>query len=185
MSKSPYLKDEHRLADVIAAIQVLGIYKFYKLDFAGWADRITGSTSTAEHWRAVFEEHPEFFRLDSARQKASLVLRRQRQRLYNVDEEAVWPKDRYNALPVDAEEKDRFSRLPLTPNEIEALIDVAISLHSRAMERARERRWLVALLVPFLGALLGSAVTAIVKSESDKPVLSKPGPSIPAATPDR
>ena len=33
MSKSPYLVDDHRLADVIAAIQAMGTYKYYKLDF--------------------------------------------------------------------------------------------------------------------------------------------------------
>jgi len=42
-AKSPYLNDTGRLADVIAAIQAMGTYKFYKLDFEGWADRITAN----------------------------------------------------------------------------------------------------------------------------------------------
>jgi hypothetical protein len=37
---SPYLRDQARLADVIAEIQAPATYKFYTLDFAGWADRI-------------------------------------------------------------------------------------------------------------------------------------------------
>lgn len=73
MSKSPYIKNNQRLADVVAAIQVMGTYKYYKLDFEGWADRISGDSNQAEYWEKVFEEHPEFFRLDSKRKKASLV----------------------------------------------------------------------------------------------------------------
>jgi hypothetical protein len=62
---SPYLNDDQRLGDVIPSIQALGTYPYYKLDFKGWADRITGdgSDSEAAHWRKVFEQHPEFFRL--------------------------------------------------------------------------------------------------------------------------
>lgn len=159
---SPYLASDDRLADVIAAIQAAGTYKYYKLDFATWSDRISGDTSKALHWRKVFTEHPEFFRLDSAREKASLILRRQRQKLYNIDEEVVWPKDRYEAL-ADATAKTRFSRLPLTAAEIEALIDVAVSLHTRATERARDQRWWITVLLTFAGALLGGVVAKVVE----------------------
>ena len=48
---SPYIEANNRLADVIAAIQAMGTYKFYKLDFAGWADRISGDELEAPHWR--------------------------------------------------------------------------------------------------------------------------------------
>jgi len=37
---SPYLRDHQRLGDVIAAIQVMATYKFYKMEHASWADRI-------------------------------------------------------------------------------------------------------------------------------------------------
>jgi hypothetical protein len=73
----PYLDNPQRLADVIAAIQAMGTYKFYKLTFKGWAERIVADESEAEHWKTVFEDHPEFFRLDTDREKASLVWRRQ------------------------------------------------------------------------------------------------------------
>ena len=39
---SPYTKDTNRLADVIAAIQVMASYKFYKTDFGEWSNRIVG-----------------------------------------------------------------------------------------------------------------------------------------------
>ena len=76
-AKSPYLdKEGRRLADVIAAIQAMGTYKFYKLDFEGWAERITANPNQAPYWKNLFEEHPEFFRLDGERERASLVWRR-------------------------------------------------------------------------------------------------------------
>ena len=68
---SPYLRDSNRLGDVIAAIQAMATYKFYKLTFAGWADRMSADESQADKWKTVFLEHPEFFRLDSTKEKAS------------------------------------------------------------------------------------------------------------------
>ena len=59
VNQSPYLINNNRLADVIAAIQVIGSYRFYKLDFAEWSNRISGDESKADYWRKVLEEHPE------------------------------------------------------------------------------------------------------------------------------
>ena len=95
---SPYIKNENRLADVIAAIQVMSTYKFYKLDFATWADRIVGDRSKSKHWEKVFSDHPEFFRLDQTRTKASLVWRRNYPKNYNVDRFETIPKDEYLKL---------------------------------------------------------------------------------------
>lgn len=153
-SSSPYLANSNRLADVIAAIQALGTYKFYKLTFEDWADRITGDRSKGPHWRKVFEDHPEFFRLDAKRERASLVLRRQRQKLYHVDDLQMWTREQY--LAADDHQKARVSRSPLTPEEIGTLVDVAINLHSRASESARDRRWLFPPLLAFAGALAGT-----------------------------
>ena len=55
---SPYLEDPNRLADVIAAIQATALYRIYKLDFRGWADRIGGDENQANHWRDVFAGQP-------------------------------------------------------------------------------------------------------------------------------
>lgn len=74
---SPYLREHNRLGDVIAAIQAMATYKYYKLEHAEWADRLVADKTQADKWKTIFIEHPEFFRLDSAREKASLVWRRQ------------------------------------------------------------------------------------------------------------
>ena len=159
-SSSPYLRDPNRLGDVVAAIQAMSTYKFYKLSFEGWADRISGNESKKDHWRSVFEQHPEFFRLDGQREKASLVWRRQYPRRFDVDQERTLTADQYAQLT--DEKKARVSRVPLTPNDIKALIDTAINLHSRAVEHQRERRWWLALASAG-GGLVGAIVGAFLK----------------------
>lgn len=52
--KNPYTESDNRLADVIAPIQVMGTYKFYKLDFSGWANRIEGKEDRGNYWKTIF-----------------------------------------------------------------------------------------------------------------------------------
>jgi len=151
--KSPYLKEATRLADVIAAIQVMGTYKFYKLDFAAWADRICGQDTQADHWKAVFKDHPEFFRLDQSRKKASLAWRRTRQKLYNVDTEEKITRRAFDQLSV--KERERISRSPLSSEDIGTLLNTAVELHSRALAHQREQRWWVTVVVTLLVAFIG------------------------------
>lgn len=154
---SPYLANQGRLADVIAAIQALGNYKFYKCDFAEWADRISGERSQMNHWRKVFEDHPEFFRLDSRREKASLVWRRQHPKLFAVDIGETITRSEFNDL--SSEQKSRISRLPLSSSEMATLIEAAINLHSRALENKKDQRWLITALIGLAGVLLGAVVS--------------------------
>lgn len=158
MSKSPYLK-EQRLADIIAAIQVMGTYKFYKLDFSGWSKRITGLESNADYWKNVFEEHPEFFRLNNEQQKVSLVWRRSYQRNFHVDKEKILTRAEVNDLP-SAEKNTRVSRAPLTNSDTATLISTAVDLHSRAIESEKEKRWLLPSLVTVLAVCLGAILKA-------------------------
>jgi len=156
VSKSPYLKDQ-RLADVIAAIQVMSTYKFYKLDFCGWTKKITGTKEDPEYWKLLFEEHPEFFRLNNDKQKASLVWRRSHQRNYHVDEEKILEKSKIDKLPGD-EKSERISRAPLNNSDIATLISTAIDLHTRAIESEKEKRWLVPSLVSILVVTLATFI---------------------------
>jgi len=154
--ESPYLANSGRLADVIAAIQAMGTYKFYKLTFEGWADRITANKNQALYWKNVFEQHPEFFRLDGAREKASLVWRRQYPKRYHVDLEKRLSVQEYKALTED--QKDRVSRDPLTPEDIKTLVDTAINLHSRALESEHARKWWIPLASSAIGGLVGAVL---------------------------
>jgi hypothetical protein len=155
---SPYLRDSRRLSDVLAAIQAMGSYKFYKLDFARWADRITGDSTKGDYWRTLFEQHPEFFRLDSTKEQASLIWRRQYPKLFHVDRECKITRDEFIAL--SAPEKARVSRVALSADDIHSLMQAAIDLHSRAIEQQRERRWWIPLIASAAGGLVGALVGA-------------------------
>ncbi|WP_119692695.1 N-carbamoyl-L-amino acid amidohydrolase [Ectopseudomonas oleovorans] len=157
---SPYLADDNRLGDVIAAIQTMAVYKFYKLPFSGWADRINADENQAEKWKQIFTEHPEFFRLDSERERASLVWRRQFPKRYDVDAEKIITAQEYNNLTT--QQKERISRTPLTPSDIKALIDTAVNLHSRALEHQKDKRWWT-VLASAAGGLIGSITGALLK----------------------
>jgi hypothetical protein len=143
------------LSDVIAAITTLGTYKFYKLDTAKWANRITGTDRAADKWQQVFSEHPEFFRLTSDQKKVSLVWRRQFPRNFDVDAEPEVLPDH----EIDGSTESRISRRPLTPTELTELIGVAIKLHDRALEQEKARSWwtpLAAAGLSLSGVVIGA-----------------------------
>ena len=157
---SPYL-EAGRLTDVIAAIQAMGTYKFYKLPIAGWADRIAADEDRAGHWLAVFRDHPEFFRLTDGQDRASLVWRRNQPRTYHVDLEECLSRDQITALPAQ-ERKDRLTRAPLVAEQITALVTAAIDLHARALEHRRDSRWWVSIVAGLAGGLAVVAAEAVI-----------------------
>jgi len=160
MSKNPYTENINRLADVIAAIQVMATYKFYKLDFSGWADRIEGNEDNGLYWKTIFEQHPEFFRLDSGRNKASLVWRRNYQKLYNVDIEEKISRETYNSL--SQQQRKRISRIPLTNSDTSTLINTAINLHSGEINHKKDTRWWISGAIGLAGVILGALIKAYV-----------------------
>lgn len=157
---SPYLDDPQRLGDVIAAIQAMATYRRYKLTHAEWADRIGADKTQKSKWQAILMAHPEFFRLDSAREKASLVWRRQFPKRYCADTCQVISNGEYEAL--SEAQKRLISRAPLNSQDIKALIDTAVNLHSRAVEHQKEKRWWLAL-AGAAGGLVGSLVGSLLK----------------------
>ncbi|MDT4869127.1 hypothetical protein FQZ97_1041400 [compost metagenome] len=50
-----------------------------------------------------------------------------------------------------------MSRNPLSSSDIKALVDTAVSMHSRALEHQKDKRWWVALSSA-AGALLGALI---------------------------
>lgn len=157
---SPYLSNPSRLADVISAIQAMGTYKFYKLDFRGWAKRISGDEVKAEYWKNVIIDHPEFFRLDDTKTKASLVWRRNYQRRYHVDLDKELTRTECEALSLE-ERSRRISRLPLTSSDISVLIDTAINLHSRALDKQIAQRWWKIPAITLAGVVIGGLLSLL------------------------
>ena len=155
----PYTENRNRLADVIAAIQVMAVYKFYKRSFAGWADRICGDEAQGDYWKEIFQEHPEFFRIDSTGKNASLVWRRSHQKLYDVDKEHQISREEYRELSPD--QKARISRAPLTNADISALVGTAINLHSREIEHKKDSRWWITAAFGLAGVIIGAVLNGI------------------------
>lgn len=161
VSNSPYLKNCNRLGDVIAAIQVMGKYGFYKLTFDKWAMRISGDENKGEYWKTIFSDHPEFFRLDTEGKMASLAWRRSYRKRYSVDNQREFSFEEYSVLT--NEQKKKVSRTPLTGDEISVLINTAINIHARAIEQNKENRWLSSPLFSLLGVALGALLTFFLK----------------------
>ena len=157
---SPYLKDVNRLSDVIAAIQVMGTYRVYKLDFENWSDKISGVKTKAYYWKRVFEEHPEFFRLDEEKIKASLVWRRQYPKRFNIDTETRITREEYYALTTA--QKLRISRNPLEPETVQSLIDTAIEISNQALQHKQDKRWWIPIIVGGVGGLLGAILGGVL-----------------------
>lgn len=136
---------ENRLQRVIAAITVLGLSHEYRRPARDWVYRLTGvrpDEQTAEEtqvWRDVFVEHTEFFRESTTnRDNFSLILRR-------------------------VVDKNEGQRPPINEEIMKMLIYTAISLHGKQFNQRADRRWVLTLLVPFFGSLIGAISGLLLK----------------------
>ncbi len=150
----PYLDNQNRLPDILAAIQVLGTYEFASRDIEKWVTRLGREPKSAETWSDVFEQHPEFFTTDN-NDKIALVWRRSFTRDYDTETKATVDTEEREKL--EAEEKEpggcpRLSRKPLNQNQIEHLCNLAINLHEREIHHQQEKRWWIAALVAVIVA---------------------------------
>lgn len=160
--RSPYLKD-WRLADVIAALSVMGRYPYSSRPAEDWADRLDVPRSGTS-WRQVFDEHPEFFRVSNEEEGwASLRLRHGFDRTYSVLRQRELSFEELSQISPESEAYKDLTRRPLTPEEIESLTQIAISLHARAIAHEGERRWLTPLLFALLGTVLGVVLQAALR----------------------
>jgi hypothetical protein len=158
--QSPYLKNSFRLADLIAAIQVLGTYQFASRTLEKWEKRLGRKPMSADSWLQVFREHPEFFTIQDE-ELVSVVWRRSRERVFDTLNgqvlgwsEAAKMKQEENQ---DGYEK-RLSRPPLSTAEVSKLIDIAINLHEREIKHRQERRWWITAAIGILGLVISAFV---------------------------
>lgn len=166
--KSPYLAHEHRLADILAAIQVMGSHLWDSRPIEHWKTHLGPAPQSAATWEALFAQHPEFFGdiVYDDRTTYFLRLRRAYERtidptslreLSDVEIQQRKEADTYNSA--------KLARRPLTPPQIEALMKAAIELQVRAGALDDRRRWwlpLLAAALGFLGALAGSLVNKLM-----------------------
>ena len=156
--KSPYLDNDWRLADVIAAIQVMGAYPWASRNLERWAEKL-GKPLSADDWSIVFREHPEFFRLHD--NWASLRWRHGYDRTYDPEKGRELTENERDALDPDA--RGALTRKPLSAEQIEALMKTSVELHNRAIAHAQEKRWLTPLLFGLLGVIVGAILQAALK----------------------
>jgi hypothetical protein len=156
---SPYLSDAARLADVLAAIQVMASYPWATRDESRWHEKL-GSPLSANDWMTLFHEHPEFFRVNHE-DGVTLRWRHGYDKTFLVDELRELSSTEIDKI--SPERRKELTRKPLTEAQIETLLKTAIELHTRAVAHAQERRWLTPLLFGLLGVILGAVLQAALK----------------------
>ncbi|MBZ5558982.1 MAG: hypothetical protein LAO77_17045 [Acidobacteriia bacterium] len=126
--KRPYLK-ERRLSDVLALIQVLSLDEHAHRSEAGLKEELQGSPASADFWREVALEHPEFFRVRaSGEHVVSLTAR--------------------HVIP-----KTPAGRPPLPADFTHQLLRTALELHDRQVDAAVRWRTLLPLFVALITGL--------------------------------
>ena len=157
-SLAPYLSNGRRLADLLAAIQVLAAYTFSSQKYEFWVDKL-GEPFSAASWNDIFADHPEFFRVNG--EWISLRWRHAYDRTYSHQRARDLTHDEIAGL--SEEERGKLTRKPLESDQIEALMNTAIELHSRAIAHEQEKRWMTPLLFGLLGIVLGAILQAALK----------------------
>jgi hypothetical protein len=160
---SPYLKPG-RLADVIAALQVMASAKRPEREIRDWAKVLDGAVNqdTIGKWTHVFSEHREFFLTYRLSEKSELkAALRWRYALKNFDSEAgkELTQAEIDQLPQTA--RDLLTTRPLGGDQVETLLNTAISLRTRALEELVASRWWVNVLIAILAALGAIAGTLL------------------------
>lgn len=151
--QSPYLDKAERLADLVAAIQALGSYRYAAREEMKWR-QLLHKPKSAETWGEVFRDHPEFFRASSRDDGYhQLVLRRAQSNYTHVGNGQVITLHQLKQLT--PQQQKSYSRSPLSPEQILALTDVAIKLQNQAVARRQELRWWVPVIAAFGGAVVG------------------------------
>jgi len=150
--KSLYLKD-HRLSDIITAIQLMGSYQYAGRKAEDWEGYIGRQPQSAPNWDTIFSEHPEFFIVKD--EYAFLVWRRSGSNMINLHNgNKISSKD---YLSMEKTKRKEYSWPPLNNEQIEVLIHSAIRMHSCAIETNKDKRW----ALPIIPALIGVFSTLI------------------------
>jgi hypothetical protein len=110
-NKLPYTNPD-RLADVLALIQVLALHSYRHRSNKGLTDEMQGPPRSGSSWKEIAQQHPEFFRVsEDERLGVSLIAT--------------------HVLP-----KDMRGNRELPPGLLPTLVQTAINLHDRQLDRA-------------------------------------------------
>ncbi len=158
-STSPYIRNPNRLADLIAAIQVLGSYRCASRQLQKWEKRLGRDPVSATNWETIFKQHPEFFTIQGG--DVSAVWRRSRERKYDTYTNRSVSREEALRLTEQENEsgKKRLSRPPLSTEEISKLVDIAINLHEQEIKHGQERRWWISAVLAVIGLIISVAAS--------------------------
>ena len=164
--RSPYLTSG-RLADVIAALQIMGAGERPEKTIEGWTKELShgDSESDLEKWTSVFTQHPEFFlvyHLPSDTTLKAALRWRYTNKLYDSNSGKEYTPAERETLT--ERQRSLLTTKPLTSDAVASLMDTAIELHSRALEELSASRWWVPILAACLGfggAVLGAIIAAL------------------------
>lgn len=141
-SVSSYLTDG-RLADVMTLIQILAFDPSARRSSEGLKKQLSRSPLSATTWADLAHLHPEFFRVlegkEGQRESVSLVAR--------------------FVLPDEPSPKDgELKTPPLSPDVANALMNLAVQLHDREIQR--QDRWKT-VVVPVVVAVIAAATSIV------------------------
>lgn len=184
MANSHYLEKD-RLAHVIAAIQIMALADRPSGTVNRWVAELEASEELTEQqldqspvkfaerkkWQTIFEQHPEFFKTYTLRGEPRALLRwRYAEMLQNGAQNGANGKDRPEAENDEQDEghdeeqddAELSPSKPLTPGQIEVLINTAIGLHTKEVEAERDPDKFRPLLLAIVGAAAGTVVGGII-----------------------
>jgi hypothetical protein len=186
MAKSHYLEKD-RLANVIAAIQILGVADRSWGTLQRWVAELEASEELTpdqldqmpikfaerKKWATVFEQHPEFFKVYTVRGEQRVLLRlryAQSVNSHKQDEFAALAnlvnKEKADSSKTETTADDTTSSKPLSPDQMQVLIKTAMDLHDRAVEAERPpdrfRPFLMATIGAVLGTLAGGCIIVLL-----------------------
>jgi hypothetical protein len=180
MAKSQYLETD-RLANVIAAIQIMGVSECASGTIDRWAAELEASEELTPQeientpvrfgdrrkWQTIFEQHPEFFKSYTMRGEPRVALRWRYAQVVNGHGKSNGstpdtPEAKGDAKPETAYDLTKVPSRPLTADQLQVLINTAIELHGREVAAARPAEGFHWPLFTVAGALLGSIAGGIL-----------------------
>ena len=184
----PYLVPG-RLPNVIAAIQAMGTTAWGSVPIDSWVYQIEGAEQMAmgeyrqdkvkekdrKKWLEIFAQHPEFFKLYKLEDDDRVALRWRFAQPIDYDPKSgkILSANKLQGIKRNVAFYRRYSRKPLTPDQINVLIKTAIELHTRVIAEQQDRRWhwpivstAATAVVTAVFGMIGVIVGAYLKSGS-------------------
>jgi hypothetical protein len=182
MAKGHYLEKD-RLANIIAAIQAMGVADRPSGTLNRWVAELEASEELTSNqldqspikfaerkkWQTVFEQHPEFFKTYTLRGEPRVLLRwRYAESIKNEANGA--PNDK-NPADKNLADKNNTERTddgtappgkPLTADQIQVLINTAIEMHAKEVGGEPGPDKFRPLLMATIGAALGTLAGGVI-----------------------